>query len=367
MKRKNCIAKACFFILVFLVSIISCEVGLGSAVDTQPPSVAIDGPKVDAVIRDVFAITGRWSDDGSISEVKATLKRTDGNAKEVEIPGEWNVDSQLKETGTWKVLVDYEKENLVDGTYQATVSVKDNGKHVTTQSTTFTIDNTAPVLVLSRPSIKDGQSGFDNYGRSFTLEGKAADDNEVSLIEVNVFENADSTEPLKTVELRNVPLTIEQDVAVYNAVEANDYAVIYGHTDVNGIIEEIGDTEQRYCTVRIYDAAERYPVDGSAQTEADKKGNSTDVYYMNSEITSLLQSGLKITDLYHIMNGNYNSDSSRSISSQDVVSQLNSLKVTKGKFSINPANNPKYIVTSVTAKDKGKSLEYLLPAPSFHS
>ena len=359
MKRKNCIAKACFFIFIFLVSIISCEVGLGSAVDTEPPSVAIDGPKVDAVIRDVFAITGRWSDDGSISEVKATLKRTNGNAKEVEIPGEWNVDPQLKETGTWKVLVDYEKENLVDGTYQATVSVKDNGKHVTTQSTTFTIDNTAPVLVLSRPSIKEGQSGFDNYGRSFTLEGKAADDNEVSLIEVNVFENADSTEPLKTVELRNVPLTIEQDVAVYNAAEANDYAVIYGHTDVNGIIEEIGDTEQRYCTVRIYDAAERYPVDGSAQTEADKKGNSTDVYYMNSEITSLLQSGLKITDLYHIMNGNYNSDSSRSISSQDVVSQLNSLKVTKGKFSINPANNPKYIVTSVTAKDKGKSLEHV--------
>ena len=357
MKRKNCIAKACFFILVFLVSIISCEVGLGSAVDTQPPSVTIDGPNVDAVIRDVFAITGRWSDDGSISEVKATLKRTNGNAKEVEIPGEWNVDPQLKETGTWKVLVDYEKENLVDGTYQATVSVKDNGKHITTQSTTFTIDNTAPVLVLSRPSIKEGQSGFDSYGRTFTLEGKAADDNEVSLIEVNVFENADSTEPLKTVELRNVPLTIEQDVAVYNSAEANDYAAIYGHTDENGIIQEIGDTELRYCTVKIYDAAERYPVDGSAQTDADKKGNSTDVYYMNSEITSLLQSGLKITDLYHIMNGNYEANPSRSVSSQDVVTQLNSLKVTKGKFSINPANNPKYIVTSINAKESNKDLD----------
>ena len=350
MKRKNCIAKACFFILVFLVSIISCEVGLGSAVDTQPPSVAIDGPKVDAVIRDVFAITGRWSDDGSISEVKATLKRTNGNAKEVEIPGEWNVDPQLKETGTWKVLVDYEKENLVDGTYQATVSVKDNGKHITTQSTTFTIDNTAPVLVLSRPSIKDGQSGFDNYGRSFTLEGKAADDNEVSLIEVNVFENADSTEPLKTVELRNVPLTIEQDVAVYEAGKENDYSAIYKDTD-------FGKAAQRYCMVTIYDGAQRYPADGSAQTEADKKGNSTNTYYMNSEITSLLQGSVKITDLYHMMNGSYGAGEARSASNNNVIEQLETYKVSKGKFSINPANNPKFIVSSASVLEQGKDLD----------
>ena len=350
MKRKNCIAKACFFILVFLVSIISCEVGLGSAVDTQPPSVAIDGPKVDAVIRDVFAITGRWSDDGSISEVKATLKRTDGNGKDVEIPGEWNVDSQLKETGTWKVLVDYEKENLLDGTYQATVSVKDNGKHVTTQSTTFTIDNTAPVLVLSRPSIKNGQSGFDNYGRTFTLEGKAADDNEVSLIEVNVFENADSTEPLKTVELRNVPLTIEQDVAVYEAGKENDYSAIYKDTD-------FGKAAQRYCTVTIYDGAQRYPADGSAQTEADKKGNNTNTYYMNSELSSLLQGAYKITDLYHMKNGNYTANSDRSVSGESVISQLESLLVSKSKFSINPANNPKFIVSSASVLEQGKDLD----------
>ena len=357
MKKNNYLAKASVFCLLFLVSIISCEIGLGSAVDTQPPSVSIDSPKVDAVIRDVFAITGRWSDDGSISDVKVTLKRTDGNGNEITIPGEWLVDEQLKETGTWKAIIDYEKENIIDGTYQATVSIKDKGKHETTQSTTFTIDNTAPVLVVSRPSIKDGQSGFDSYGRSFTLEGKASDDNDVSLIEVNVFENADSTTPMKTVELRNVPLTIEQDVAVYDAAEANAYSIIYGHTDENGIITEIGDTEKRYCTVRIYDSAERYPVDGSTQTEEDKKGNNTDVYYMNSEITSILQSGIKITDLYHMMNKTYTEDAGRSVTSQNVLTQLDSLKVTKGKFSINPSNNPKFIVSSLNDKDPNKTLD----------
>ena len=78
MKRKNCIAKACFFILVFLVSIISCEVGLGSAVDTEAPKLSIESPIVDSVIRDKFAIKGTWSDDGSIDSIVAELKRTDG-------------------------------------------------------------------------------------------------------------------------------------------------------------------------------------------------------------------------------------------------------------------------------------------------
>ncbi len=92
MKKNNYFAKASFFGLIFLVSIISCEIGLGSAVDTEPPSVVIETPKVDAVIRDVFAITGRWSDDGSISDVSATLKRTDGKATDIEITGEWAPD-----------------------------------------------------------------------------------------------------------------------------------------------------------------------------------------------------------------------------------------------------------------------------------
>ena len=343
-------AKACLFVIVFLVSIISCEIGLGSAVDTQPPSLVIDSPKVDAVIRDVFAISGRWSDDGTIESINVELKRTDGKSESIKIDGEFSKDELLKETGTWKILVDYQKEKIGDGTYQATVSITDKSRHVTTQSTTFTIDNTAPVLVLSRPSIKDGQSGFDSYGRTFTIEGKAADDNDVSLIEVKIFENKDSTEPMKTVELYNVPLTIEQDVAVYEAEQENDYSVIYGDT-------EEGKAAQRYCTISIFDEAQRYPEDGSDQTEEDKKGNCTNTYYMNSEMTSLLQGSFKITDLYHMMNGTYNTDPDRAATTENILEQLKNYEVTKSKFSINPANNPKFIVSSGNVLENGKDLD----------
>ena len=122
MKRLNkkttlaVIAALCFTSLLSLFY--SCEIGLGSAVDVEPPSLTIDSPEVDSVIRDVFAVKGRWSDDGSISSIKIELSRPDGLGKTVTINGDWSVDEELKDTGTWKAIVDYKKENLADGTYQ---------------------------------------------------------------------------------------------------------------------------------------------------------------------------------------------------------------------------------------------------------
>ena len=44
--------------LLAVVSVftISCEIGLGSSVDTDPPAIEITTPPVDAIIRDAFAI-----------------------------------------------------------------------------------------------------------------------------------------------------------------------------------------------------------------------------------------------------------------------------------------------------------------------
>ncbi len=343
--------------LLFICNFSSCEVGLGGAVDTQPPSITIEYPNVDSVIRDVFAIGGNWSDDGTIASLTVTLKRTDGNGSEVKIPGECIFDENVSGSGTWHAVIDYSEKNLIDGTYQAIVSIKDKGKHETLSSTTFTIDNTAPVVVLSRPSTKASAAGFDSYGQTFTLEGKAADDNDVELIEVNIYDSEDSTTPIKTVSLTGIPLTIEQDVAVYKAGEANDYAVIYGHTDEDGAIikEQILAPEERYCTLTIYDGAQRYPVDGSPQTEEDKKGNCTNSYYMNSEMDLILAS-YKINELYHIQNKTFEAQAGRTIALDSVIPQLEEKAVTKSKFSLFPANNPKFIVTSRSTLGEGKSL-----------
>lgn len=345
-----------FVLLISVIFFSSCEIGLGASVDTESPSLEITNPPSDAVIRDSFAIQGTWNDDGAISAVTLEMVRLD-NKKKFRLEGTYTNPETEKDKGTWKIPINPKEKGLLDGTYEAIVAIRDKGGHKTTMARTFTIDNTPPLLVLSRPSIKDGQNGFDSYGRSFTLEGKAADDNDVSLIEVKIYENQDSETPMKVVELKNVPLTIEQDVAIYESEKANDYAVIYGHTDENGIIQDIGATEQRYCTVTIYDGAKRYPANGKTQSEEDKKGNSTDVYYLNSEITALLQGQYKITELYHIRNGTYGSDSGRSAVAEQVKALLDGYKVTRGKFSINPANNPRFILSSGNVLENGKNLD----------
>lgn len=345
---------------------LSCEIGLGASVDTEAPSLEITNPPSDSVIRDEFSITGTWADDGTISGVSVELVRLD-NRTSYPFTGTVTKDSHDHKKGVWKIVINPKENNIIDGTYEALVAITDDGGHTTTMARSFTLDNTPPIMLLSRPSVPFSQSGFDNYGRSFTLEGKAADDSGVSLIEMKVFDlNGSNSVPLKTIELKNVPLTIDQDVAVFasdDEVMKKNYAAIYGHTDANGNIksDEMNNTEQRYCTITIYDDSQRYPSDGSSQSDSDKRGNSTDVYYMDTDIAALLQGKYKITELYSMLNNSYGIKTGRGAAANDEIQKvkkiLNNAKVNKSKFSINPSNNPKYIVSSVVAKQANKNLD----------
>ena len=74
----------CCFAFIFS-NFSSCEVGLGSSVDTEAPEITIVSPSVGSIIRDKFALSGRWGDDGSVADIWVTLKRTDGKT------GEWTI------------------------------------------------------------------------------------------------------------------------------------------------------------------------------------------------------------------------------------------------------------------------------------
>ncbi|MBR5032778.1 MAG: hypothetical protein IKX70_03850 [Treponema sp.] len=351
---KKRIAKACFFSFLFLVSIISCEIGLGGAVDTQPPTITIDSPKVDAVIRDVFAITGTWTDDGSITSVEAELKRTDGKGTPIRLEGTFETDKDKREKGTWKVLVDYQANNIIDGTYQATVYAKDNGKHETSQSTTFSVDNTPPILILSRPGTTITSNDFDSYGKKITLEGKATDDNNVGLIELSVYKEPDCLgEPLTTVGLKNVPLTVEQDVTEEGEEK---YEAIYRENDTED--KDSKGTANRYFKIKVYDDAERIPLDSSDAREDDDKGNCADYYYTDEGLANALEKAGKITNLYHIQNGTLTTD-------DDEIIQGLENTVTTGKFSVNPKNNPTFIVNSRNAFNPSSTTYTDLDDPDF--
>ena len=330
-----------FFGSIFFLS---CEIGLGVSVDTEAPNLEIQNPSPDAIIRGAFKIGGTWSDDGTIETVSVKLSRTDGKGKELEYQATFAVSNE-DSPNTWNCIINpQDPANIVlDGNYVAQVDITDTGKHTTTKTVQFAIDNTAPVIVLQRPSTKDDAQQLDSYGQKFTLEGQAADDNNVSLIEVQIFADKECTTLLHTVPLSNVPNSINLDVAEFKENVETDYSKIYGSTQKSG-------QKNFYCKVVAYDGAVYYPYDRT-QTPEDLKGNKTTIYYLYEDIATAVLGEVKITDVYHILSGVYGLDKSSPKSAETnslitkVKSTLEKNIVKTGSFSLNPANNPTFSVS----------------------
>ena len=54
----------------------SCEVGLGASVDTQPPTVDIQEPAADFIVREKFTMKGNCADEQGLQSVTVTLRNT---------------------------------------------------------------------------------------------------------------------------------------------------------------------------------------------------------------------------------------------------------------------------------------------------
>lgn len=340
---------------------LSCKIGLGPAIDTQAPELIVTHPVSDSVIRDKIAFLGSFTDDGVIKSVTVTLNST--NESQESFIFDASLDETEKE-GNWSCIVDpKDSENPIpDGTYEAAVVITDSALHTTTITRLFTIDNTPPLVVLQRPSSKDSSSAADrdSYGQTFTLEGQAADDNNVDLIEVSFYSEPECQNLLGTVKKYNVPPTISLDVAKFEEGIENDYSKIYGSTKKEG-------TKSFYCKIVAYDGSQKYPVDGSEQSEADKKGNAVSHYYLYDDISIGVLDSYKITEVYHMLNGSYtNSNGERAA---DIISSVKTtLKdniVSVGSFSLNPANNPTFLVSGKDqlrkdGKDFSKNEDYYI-------
>ena len=144
----------------------ACEIGLGSSVDVEAPKIEFADSTVEsgAVVRDAFAVCGKWTDDGSIGSITATLKNLSSGAS-------FKKNGSIKD-GNWTVTFSPAEEAIPDGSYELSVAIKDTADHETKVSRAFTIDNTPPLIVLSRPSTKLGATlagtpSFDSYEKSY--------------------------------------------------------------------------------------------------------------------------------------------------------------------------------------------------------
>ena len=368
--------KLCVFLLsIFILLTLSCEIGLGSSVDTESPSLEIQNPPADAVIRDPFAITGIWGDDGSISSITVDMVRLDNNASK-KYTGSIQTGSNNHSIGTWKISIDPVKDGLADGNYEALVAIRDNGGHVTTMARSFTIDNTPPVLILTKPNSTFTENSTEDpvlsvYGKNLFLEGSIADLTKETWIEMKFYSDSSCSEEsyLYTIETDSIaPTNVNQNntkFAVYEEVEEdgviklkdNEYHKIYNRNEKSGAIPV-------YAKLTIYDIAESYSDNSANGTEnissikKHVKGNHTQAFYISSDLAKDITKskgnggyGFAPIDIYNFFNGTLSqTDDARAISKKDqetIKDLLASKEKATSVFSINPDNNPYFTVSGL--------------------
>ena len=337
--------------LIFALMTFSCEVGLGSTIDINPPKVEISSPKDSAVIRGAFALFGTWTDDGQLGRVEVLLRSTSDSSLTYSFTGEFTGNSTIEQK-TWACKINPldSTKPVKDGEYKATVSVFDKAGRETKVTKTFTVDNTPPVIVLQRPGTRFDDANADSYGQTFTLEGQGADSSNIDHIDIRIYDDQNCINHLKTVTLNNVPLNIKLDVATFGS---DAYTAIYGSTEKNG-------EKKLYCKIDAYDSAQKYPDEiGKNQNAEDTIGNKTSIYYLYDNLQDIL-SKYNIARLYEMMNGTFKlSESDRQLHSDsaeeimaNVKAALSNRTIGVGSFSLNPENNPKF---SVNGKDALRS------------
>lgn len=321
------------------------DIGLGSAVDVEPPTLFIENPPASKIIRDAFPISGTYKDDGTISAITVELTNTETQVKYPKIDGTWGKEN------TWSATVDPIKLKIPDGKYEATITISDNGGHHSTSTRSFIIDNTAPVVVLSRPASDASETDLnkiESYGQYLTLEGQAADDNDIEKIVIKFYskDNPDKDPIVK--EITSIPPTISLDVAKF--LDENDptYTKLYG-TDKNA------GEKYYYCTISAFDGAKRYPAKGDEKAD-DDYGNEESSYILwtdwekfQSEYskTTGSSSKIKLPELYSIKAGKSETTQERSVSEKTLISAFFNKAITRGSFKLNPLNNPSYSISGL--------------------
>lgn len=370
--------------LVFAGLFAGCKVGLGDSVDTEAPAVGIlyPDPKTNAIIRDEFVLYGSCQDDKQITAVKVTLINIDsGETVLSDAPAV--VDSDQKH---WRIkLNSYSEENkyngwqFADGKYTVTVRAYD-GSHDSSSdekssaSSSFEIDNTAPVFVIKNPGVlKTGNSSPSAYGSIFTVEGTISELHSVSSMEVTVYNEAGECVSEGSYNGEELKAFVEEDIEIAGGTSViiaqsgaadGRYGKIYG--DASG-------TQRYTCSIKLTDNSKKYvtPPETSDNRTAEKaalgeSGNSTYKIYLYDDVYDTLLSQknegskkLSAGDLKNIINGTVADEEARKIlldAEKDTDSAKDATK--RLYFSLNPEANPTYNVNGFEYSfDKTDSLQ----------
>ncbi|MBO4509464.1 MAG: hypothetical protein J5747_12620 [Spirochaetaceae bacterium] len=163
-----------FFLLSILLA--TCEVGLGPSVDTSAPNLTVINPTASAILKGTISLGGTVSDDTTVTSVKVKFKGISSNNT-----NEYQYDATIDTANeTWSLTINtLDGEGVKDDNYELTVTATDNSGKESFRTTTFYVDNTAPVLMVDTPDVKNATMNYD-----VELEGKLYDQSEVTKLTV---------------------------------------------------------------------------------------------------------------------------------------------------------------------------------------
>ncbi|HPA11312.1 MAG TPA: Ig-like domain repeat protein, partial [Treponemataceae bacterium] len=318
---------------------------------------SITYPPVQSIIKNTFTLRGTASDDNELVGVLITVTNTETD--EVFDSYQATVD---RATNTWSFAANRRNEDgsfeFEDGKYQIVATAVDGANRKTVASTTYEIDNTAPVLVLNRPGTVGPVGGVkpEVYGSELKLTGSANDDHALDLVSMRVF-RADGTpigEPLTYANVSGVGMEILLAKHYASPADADQqaltdrYAAIYDHST--------GGTQNFYCLVDISDYAREYDPPANVASADNTRGNVSQAFWLYDGIYSRVFDksgfGLAMSDLTSVLSGRYASvATAEEVKTYLAENQQDSTvwSDTAVTFSLNPENSPYYEVVGYNA------------------
>lgn len=331
--------------VVFAYALLSCDVGLGSAVDTQAPTLNVTYPATLSTVRGQFVFGGTCADDQKVTSVTVSAYNSELGksygpfaATIADDAKSWTFSFNKKAEGKDS----YNGWEMPDGKYTLEAVARDaSGKSSGTGAITIDIDNTEPIFILNSPGTTDIKNPTVS-GSSFKITGTIADDHSIKYMRVNVYENMGGGKGklLESFKEENIETSGGTSVALFKKTDAV-YTKLYG--DIKDA-SSIG-TKTFFCEIELEDSA--YEYNDFKNNASGKTGNVSKKVYLYDSVYQKFQSssgyGLEAAKIKSIVNETL-TEVNGTAAAQIRTEFLNSAAQSSLAFGLNPNANPKYVV-----------------------
>ncbi|MCQ2578786.1 MAG: Ig-like domain-containing protein [Treponema sp.] len=328
-----------FLSVLFLLITSSCEIGLGTSVDIERPTITVNYPPQHAVVRDTFIIAGTCSDDREVQSVNISVRNTTTGTfygvfnASVKNGTSWSLEmNPIASPGNDFVPALY---TFSDGTYDFTIQVVDTSQKTESTKLSLDIDNTPPVFIVQNPG---STLSAEKYGAVFAVNGQTQDDHDVGMrvtfydVDGNHIENADY-ESKKITTSGNTEIARYRNSAIPSSVEETEKNREYNRLTAGNAVS---------CSITVFDNAKEFKKPGDSGVE---KGNSTTKIFLYDEVHPVYLSktglGLTLANIMHVLNETETIGDIKDGLTQKLMDNA----ATRLAIELNPVSPPTYSLT----------------------